>query len=331
MRRFFFAMAVAGALALVCGPAVALEPLSLVLNWTPGADHSPIYYALDHGWYAEAGIELSVKSGKGSAMAAQQVGAGASQIGISEVGTAFVARSKGADLVAVMAIYANTPFVFYWKESSGIKGPKDFPGHTIGNPPGDAARVMWPAFAQTIGIPVNSVTFVNLSPAGKMPAFAAGTVDIISDFYNGHDLKVQTFGKDLGYIRWSQIGLNPYGNAFVVNADYMKAHRGTIARFVAVTQRAYAACVKDVAPCIDALLNHASGLKRAQMVEQWNRVKELMADKTTTTIALGYFDPARMQQTYDLVKTYFKLPTTFDPSAAYVNDFLSKEIKMEPQ
>ena len=38
-----------------------------------------------------------------------------------------VARSKGADVVALMSIYANTGQTFYWLKSYGVNGAKDFP------------------------------------------------------------------------------------------------------------------------------------------------------------------------------------------------------------
>jgi NitT/TauT family transport system substrate-binding protein len=331
MKRAFLELAAGGMLALASSAASAQEPVSLVLNWTPGGDHAPIFYAMEQGWYAEAGIDLSVESGKGSGMTAQSVGAGANPIGIAELGTAFVANSKGADLVGIMAIYANSPFVLYWKRSSGISGPEDFPGRTLGNPPGDAARVMWPAFADATGLPEDAVTFVNVAPAAKVPTLAAGRVDIISDFYNGHDVKLKELGDDLGFIRWSEVGINPYGNSFIVNRAYLEANREVVASFVGVTQRAYAACVEKSEPCIDALLAEASGLDRQAMIDQWGRVMELMADEATTTKALGWLDPARIQQTYDLVETYFEIEAPFDPETAYTNEFLSTDIKMTPQ
>lgn len=309
----------------------AAEKVDLTLNWTPGADHSPIFYALDQGWYDDAGIDLEVQSGKGSGMSSQTVGAGASDIGIAELGTAFVAKSKGADLKAVMVIYANAPFVLYWKKSAGIDGPEDFPGHTLGNPPGDAARVMWPAFAEAVEIKPDSVDFVNISPAAKVPSLAADRVDIISDFYNGHDVKLNKFGDDLGFLRWSEYGINPYGNSFIVNTDFLDNNQQVVADFVEVTQRAYAACVENAAPCIDALMNHASGLDRQAMVDQWGRVKELMSDQYTTSVALGYFDDGRIQKTYDLVEKYFTIDNPFDPSKAYTNEFLDENIKMTSQ
>lgn len=330
--KILFAAGVAVLLSgVAAGTASAKDKINLMLNWTPGADHAPIFYALEQGWYDKAGIELTVESGKGSAMSAQAVGAGASPMGIAEMGTAFVANSKGADLVAVMTLYANSPFVLYWKKSSGIKGPQDFAGRTLGNPPADAARVMWPAFAQATNLPKDAVNFVNLAPQAKMPTLVAGRVDIISDFYNGHDVKIRELGDDLGSLRWSDVGINPYGNSFIVNRDFLNKKPAAVKAFVQVTQKAYAACVATAKPCIDALLKQASGLEERAMTDQWGRVKELMADPYTTGTALGGFEKGRMAATYDLVKTYFEIEMPFDPQSAYTNDFLSTDIKMTAQ
>ena len=124
------------------------EKINFILNWVPGADHAPFFHARAKGWYADAGLEVDILSGKGSGLSSQRVGAGTSHLGISDLATALVARSKGADLAAVMNIYANSPYGMYWLKKSGISGPKDFAGKKIGNPPWDAARVMWPAFAK---------------------------------------------------------------------------------------------------------------------------------------------------------------------------------------
>ena len=144
------------ALALSTGAAQCGEGVTLVLNWTPAADHSPIYYARQQGWYEKAGIDLNIEVGKGSAISSLKVGSGAAAFGIADLATMLVARSKGADDVALMSIYANTGQTFYWLKSTGVKGPKDFAGRKIGNPPGDASRVMWPAFAKAVGLPEDS-------------------------------------------------------------------------------------------------------------------------------------------------------------------------------
>ena len=147
------------ALAAPAAPASAAESVNLILNWTPTADHSPFYYAKAQGWYEKAGIDLTIEVGKGSGVSSLKVGSGGSPFGIADLATMLVASSKGADVVALMSIYANTGQTFYWLKSYGVNGAKDFPGHKIGNPPGDASRVMWPAFAKAAGIAPDSVNF----------------------------------------------------------------------------------------------------------------------------------------------------------------------------
>ena len=309
--------------------ATAAEEVKFVFNWFPTADHSPYFYARDKGWYADAGIDLEIETAKGSGASSQRIGAGQVPMGVADLPTAFIARGKGAELVAVMAVYANSPQGFYWRKSvTGIKGPKDFPGHSIGNPPGDAARVMWPAFAQAAGIAVDSVKFVNVAPQAKMPSLMSGRIDIMTDFYNGHDLKLKEIGDDMGFAAWRDIGVNPYGNSIFVNAAYLKAHKDTVARFVAVTQKAFQACAMDHAPCIDSLLKNVSGLDHGAQMDQWLRVEELMTTDATTKIALGYLEPERLASSYALVEKYFKLDMPFDVKNAYTNEFLSKDIKV---
>src|ERR1043165_9132085 len=195
-------LAIAAVLAAtIAAPATAGQSVSLVLNWTPAADHSAFYYAKAQGWYEKAGIDLSIKVGKGSGVSSLKVGSGGAPFGISDLATMLVARSKGADAVALMSIYANTGQTFYWLKSYGVNGTKDFAGRKIGNPPGDASRVMWPAFAKAAGLAPDSVSFVNVGPTAKIAALKSHTVDIISDFYNEHDLKVIEFGADLDHLQ----------------------------------------------------------------------------------------------------------------------------------
>jgi NitT/TauT family transport system substrate-binding protein len=308
--------------------ALGKEKVNLVLNWVPTADHAPYYYAKAQGWYDEANIDLTIETGKGSGVSAQRVGAGTSEIGISDLATSLLARGKGAKLVAVMAVYANSPQGFYWLKSSGIGGPKDFPGKKIGNPPGDASRIMWPAFAKQVGIDPGSVSFVNVSPQAKVPSLKSRAIDITSDFYNEHDLKVREFGDDLSFLAWRDIGINPYGNSIIVNADYLEKKRDVVKAFTQVSQKAFAACVQDVAPCLKALTASVSGLDEANQRDQWNRIKELMRDPTTTSTALGAFDDQRVKNDFEMVKTYFGLEQPFEASTAYTNEFLDTSMKM---
>ncbi len=318
--------ATALALAVSVGGAEAAEKVNFILNWIAGGDHAPYYYAQKMGWYEDAGIDLNIEQGKGSSMAAQRVGVGQNEIGLADLPPVFVTIGKGANSVAVYNVYANSPYGFYWLKSSGIEGPKDFAGKKIGNPPWDAARQMWPAFAENVGIDPNSVTWVNVQPNAKLAALKSGSIDVTTSFYNIHHIFKRELGDDMGYVAGKTFGVNPYGNSIVVNGDFLKNHKDVVDAFVKVTQRAFHECAENHEPCIEALVEANSGLTVANETENWMLVEELMRDDTSTNVGLGYMDPKRMEESYKLFEPYLEKP--FDINKHFTNEFVDTSVKM---
>ncbi len=324
MRTLFFA-AIAAALA---APAAAQTKLDFILNWVPGGDHAPYYYAKAQGWYANEGIDLNLEPGKGSMLAVQKVGAGANPIGLADMGNVLIAKGKGADTVGVFNVYANSPQGLYWLKSSGIKGIKDFAGRKIGNPAADGARPMWPALAKANGVDPKSVTWVNVDANAKLSALKSKAIDVTTSFYNIHHIFQRELGADMGFVAWRDVGLNPYGNSVVVNAAFLQKNRPLVGKFVRVTQRAFAACVQDPKPCVQALVDANGALKLDNEMTNWSLVEVLMSDKHSKSVALGIHDDARMQADYALVRDYVGIDKPFDVKSAYTNEFLDRKVRM---
>ncbi len=138
---------------------------------------------------------------------------------------------------------------------------------------------MWPAFAKAAGIGADSVAFVNIGPTAKIAALKSHTVDIISDFYNEHDLKLKEFGDDLGYINWKDIGLNPYGNSLVVNGQFLQKNPKLAEDFVKIGQRGRS---RPASPMWTPASRRCSTRPRAStskpQLNQWERIKEVPDD-----------------------------------------------------
>src|SRR5256714_13371232 len=135
--------------------AEAGEAVNLMLNWAPTADHSPFYYAKAQGWYEKAGIDLTIETGKGSGVSSLKVGSGGSPFGIADLATMLVAKSKGADVVALMSIYANTGQTFYWLKNYGVQASEDFPKQQRRHPRGGASRALSAAVDKGGGRPAD--------------------------------------------------------------------------------------------------------------------------------------------------------------------------------
>jgi NitT/TauT family transport system substrate-binding protein len=315
---------------LAAGPAQAQTKLDFILNWVPGGDHIPYYYAQKMGWYKDAGLDLDIETGRGSAASAQKVGAGSSQLGLSDMAGVLLFRGKGLDLVGIMNIYANSPQGMYWLKSSGITGIKDFAGKKIGNPAGDGARTMWPALAKKLGIDPNSVTWVNIAANAKLGALKAKTVDATTSFFNLHHVFARELGSDMGFLAWKDAGVNLYGNSIIANGKWLAANKDTADKFIKVTQKAFADCVKKPEPCVQALIEANSALLFKNELENWHLVTILMSDETSKKVALGWHDDARMADDYKLINEYLKLEKPYDVKTAYTNEFLDKSVKMPP-
>src|SRR5215211_2661471 len=268
--------------------AKGLDKINFAFQWVAGGDHAPYYYAKKTGLYEKAGLDVNFEHLRGSAAAAQKVGAGAAQLGLADMGVVLVARGKGADLVGVMNVYANSPQGLYWLKSSGIKGVKDLAGKKIGNPAGDAARQMWPALAKANGIDPNSVTWVNIDANAKLAALKAKTIDATTSFYNLHHVFKRELGDDMGFLAWRDAGLNSYGNTIIAYGPYLRDNKDKVGAFVKVTQKAFADCVADPKPCVQALVAAHGALKFDNEMENWELVMDLMRDQTSQTKGLGW-------------------------------------------
>jgi NitT/TauT family transport system substrate-binding protein len=79
---------------------------------------------------------------------------------------------------------------------------------------------------------------------------------------------------------------------------------------------------------VEALVAASSGQDLKVQLDQWERVKELMSDDFARDVALGGFDPKRMEADYALIATYFSLAKPFEVKAAYTNEFLDRNVRM---
>ena len=117
--------------------------------------------------------------------------------------------------------------------------------------------------------------------------------------------------------------------SLIVNGAYLQKNPKLVEDFVRISQKAFAACVADVTPCLKALLDQVSGLDKENQERQWERIKYLMTDEFTTTKALGWIDGDRMKKDYELVQTYLGMEKPFDVTTAFTTKMLDPSIKMD--
>lgn len=299
------------------------EDLSLQLNWKAGGDHAPIYYALQEGWYADAGVELEVRQGSGSGAAAKALEVGQAEMAIIDTPTALQFMAKGAPIKGLFVAYNDNAAGVYWKKSSGINGVADLKGRKIGAPAFDAVRQMWVPIAGALGLAPDDVDWVNLQPTAKVAALQSGAVDATTHFYSVHFIYEDIFGDDLGFALLRDEGMNNYSLAYYASDDTLAAKKDAVQTTINVTQKAFAFCLETPEPCAAALASAVS-LKLEDATRQLEYASRVMPG-LNNDLAIGAWNPERLVADFDVVQKAYGLDD-LDTAAYFTNDFIDTSI-----
>ncbi len=278
------------------GPLAAADGVRLCLNWAPGADHAPLYYARDRGWFADADIALDLRAGGGSGDALAKLGTGECEAAIADFSALIAARVAGSDPVAVMNIFADSPLAFYSLDTAHIDSPAALAGKRIAAYATDPPKRLWITYAKAAGIGADTVNWVDRPNNAKVAALDQGEADIAANgFYHHHVEYAAAFGARLRVLWWRDLGINPYGNVLAVTARSMATATATVERLVAVVQRGYAACADPAAPCVAALLAANPHLDAARESAKWAAAVPLLYPPRSATATYGGFDASRVE------------------------------------
>jgi ABC-type nitrate/sulfonate/bicarbonate transport system substrate-binding protein len=111
---------------------VTLRPVSIVLDWTPNTNHSGLYLAQARGYFADAGLDVTIVQ-PGDTSGLQLLAAGKADFAFSVAEALVPAREQGADVVSVAAVIQHNTSSLISLTSSGVTRPRDLAGHSYGS------------------------------------------------------------------------------------------------------------------------------------------------------------------------------------------------------
>ena len=131
MKRVI-ATALAGAMALATAQASAADKVTLQLKWVTQAQFAGYYVAQDQGFYADEGLEVEIKPGGPDIAPAQVLAGGGADVVLDWMPSALATREKGVMLVNIAQPFKSSGMMLTCRKETGIKGPEDFRGKTLG-------------------------------------------------------------------------------------------------------------------------------------------------------------------------------------------------------
>jgi NitT/TauT family transport system substrate-binding protein len=233
------------ALVAAARPAVA-EKISLLLDWGWIPYHTVFLTAQERGFYRDAGLDVTIEQGRGSATTAVVVGQGGFDIGHLNVTNAAQAIARGVPLKVVAVYQHRTAAAFI-----GMKGKvhlTDAPslkGLRIGSTPGGSDGLSLTLFSRLNNIPLTDLNIVGLDANTKRLALLNGTVDVVSGDSHAFGAIVRGNGQEPEMLMLADYGVPLLGFGFAINETFLKRDPQAIKKFLAASKRGFQAAVEQ--------------------------------------------------------------------------------------
>jgi putative hydroxymethylpyrimidine transport system substrate-binding protein len=241
---------------------------TLVLDFTPNAAHSGIFAAQGRDFYADAGIDLTVRQPGESTDAPKLLEAGRAELAILDIHDLGIARERGLDLVGVMPLVQRPLAAVLTRRDGPVRRPRDLEGGTVGvtGLPSDEAVVDSEVSAD--GGDPSQVRRVMIG-FNAVASLAAGRVDAATGFWNAEGVALRRQGVPIRVFKVDRYGAPPYPELVLTTSRRtLERDPELIDAVVDATRRGSAFAVREPQQALDDLLAEAPGLDRGEQEAQ---------------------------------------------------------------
>ncbi len=307
------------------GAAQAPQKVVFALNWFPVGDHAAYWVALEKGYYKAKGLDVELQNSKGSGDSIAKVDTGRADIGLADSAVVIAAVSRGGKIKVVGMVFDKTPLNIWSRKEAPITKPKDLEGKTVGAPPGDGQRQVFPAFAKLHGIDQSKVTWVNIEPAAKIPALAEKRVDSVADYTTGLPFYEKAMGKGNAVMMpWAEHGFDMYSMSIIASEKTMKDRPMMLRAFLEASYMGWRDVMEDQKSALEIFKKRVPEIDLSVIEPNMKMGLDLMKTDRYAKNGIGWMEEKKMCQSVDLVNTYMGVPTKVECKAVYTNEFLTK-------
>jgi NitT/TauT family transport system substrate-binding protein len=303
-----------------CGakPAGALTQERLPLGYVPDLQFSPLYVAVQKGYFRDAGIQVNFDYSMETDITAL-VGADKLQFGVVSGEQVLLARAQGLPVVYVAAWYQQYPVSVVAKSDQNIHAPADLRGKTIGLPGLYGANYIGlRALLHAGGLSESDVKLDSINYT-QVEALAAGRDQAVSVYTNNEPVQLRSQGYSLSELRvadYAQLA----SNGLITNEKTISENPALVRGMVTAFMHGLADTIADPAAAYQISKAFVTNLAQldagVQMQKLATSIDLWKADR------LGYSQPKSWEGMQAVLLDMHLLVHPLDLSKAYTNDFL---------
>lgn len=307
-----------------------LTPIKLQLQWFAQAQFAGYYAAVDQGYYAAEGLDVTILEGAVDIVPQQVVSSGGAEFGLAWVPKALVSNTEGAGLVNVGQVFQRSGTLMVSWADSGITKPEDWAGKKVGN---------WGfgnEFELTAAIEKFGVADVELVAQNfDMEALLNREIDAAEAMiYNEYAQVLEAVNPDTGELYQaadlSVIDFNDVGTAMLqdsiwVTAAYADENPEVVEAFLRASFKGWIFCRDNPDNCVEIVLAAGPTLGKSHQTWQMNEINGLIWPSPG---GIGVMDKTLWDQTVSVATGQIKeLKGVEIPADSYRSDFAENAVK----
>jgi len=247
--------------------------IRVLLDWTPNTNHTGLYIALEKGWFAEEGLNVTITPPPEDE-ALVLLAAGRAEFAVSFQESMGPAIAKDRDALPVTAVAAvishNTSGIMSLK-AAGIQRPSDLSGRRFASWETPLVTAVVRHIVEKDGGNFNSVSMIPNFATDAFSALATD-VDAIWIYYAWDGVAAEVNGIEINYLDLGEIdsALDFYTPVLVTNTAWAAANKETAKKFLAAVSRGYNFAIQNPQEAAEILLKYAPELDRALVTRSQN-------------------------------------------------------------
>ena len=241
LNRRRFLGAVAAGVAVSAMPfrpfsAMAASPFAMQASWINDAEFAGYFLAIDKGYYAEEGLDVSYASGGPDVIPESTIITGRADLTLTTPDTTIKAISEqGAPFKIIGTQYQKNPIGIVSLKSNPITKPQDLVGKTLAVPPVNVISVE--AMLKLNGIDKSDV---NIVPYAYDPTpLIKGEIDASLDFTTNVPYTISQKGVEATSFLLYDFGVTIFNDTVVVTEETLKTKRKELVAWLRASRRGW--------------------------------------------------------------------------------------------
>ena len=294
------------------------DQVTIAMGFIPNVQFTPVYVALERGYFAEQGLEIELDYGMETDLL-QRLATGNLRFAIGSGDQVVLARANDLPVVYAANWYRRFPVCVVVMADSGIETPEDLIGRTVGIPALEGASYIgWLAFLEAAGIPRDSVDLQVIGYT-QVASLTENRVDAAVSYALNEPVQLRQAGYDINvfyFDAYTQL----VSNGLITNEDTIDTDPELVQRVVTAFVQGIEATIADPEAAFAITRQYIPEMDDDTAVLQRAVLEECL--DFWQAERLGHNDPAAWQESVRLLQGLGLVTTDLDPEALYTNDFV---------